>query len=532
MTMSADVVASDLVGRVGELARLTAFLDEAARAGAALLLAGEPGVGKTALLDAATDRAAARGIRVIRGGGVEYESEISFSGLHQLVGPLRAELARLPEPARGVLEVALGFGAGPTPADMAILNAAHALFVAAAREQPLLLVVDDVHVLDRASWCVISFLARRTCGHRLGVLAAVRTGIAELPYRLRLPELPLAPLPDPDAISLLSRRFTTLPRRVLVEVARQAQGNPLALLEFGALASAAHRPLAGHFELSRQLRRELGTPQRRRSLTAAAAAGDACAIHCRMLFEWAASRGLGRLESWAHLALTRAALGCSDFESAYTHASAITRPGELPPFHPEALWTAFDLVEAALNSGRPQEARRHAAALREAGVARISPRLALATKAVTAMTASPPEATRLFAEALALPGIEQWPFEVARTRLAYGEHLRRRTRRAEARTQLAAARELFERLGATPWAARAGAELRATGTRRTGESLTPQELEVAELAAAGLPTKEIAARLVISPRTVSAHLYRVFPKLGIRSRAALRDALTGQERTP
>ena len=79
--------------------------------------------------------------------------------------------------------------------------------------------------------------------------------------------------------------------------------------------------------------------------------------------------------------------------------------------------------------------------------------------------------------------------------------------------------------------ARASAELRATGTTRTsgsrvGDALTPQELGVAKLAAAGLSTKEIAARLVISPRTVSAHLYRLFPKLGITSRAALRDALT------
>ncbi len=910
---------SGLVGRANELAELAVFLDETAKDGAALILTGEPGVGKTALLNATTDRAAATGIRVIRGGGFEYESDTRFAGLHQLVYPLGAELALLREPARDVLEVALGFGTGPAPADIAVLNAALLLFAEAAHEQPLLLVVDDLHVLDRASWCVMSFVARRTGGHRIGVLAALRTGIPELTGHLRLPELPVAPLADVDAIRLLSHRFTSLPRRVITKVADQAQGNPLALLEFGALASAsgttssglvapgtgparevqalyaarvtrlpiatrellllaaldgsgevgvleeaggaewldalvpaerdhlvhatadghtvhfrhplvrsavveeatlerrraAHRRLAevlagqperradhlsmatttpdetvaqivetgarerlrrgdilgavarlrraaalsadrsngrrrlayaayigasvaGHLELSHQLMQELDDPGAGRSLTASAAAGylslmtdgdaetahkllveaidartagtgaeqedlstaiftlllvchysgrperwaalwqlvatlpntsasspislvrilqdvgsvpdellhdldeqlarlgevteadvvirtalaasyldrlsgcrqwltraiddardtgtvggalptlvmsalddlyagrwdaaqaaatevisagrdtgyhlitrvghyiaalvaahrgdsDACATHCWMLFEWAESRGLGRLGDWAHLALARDALGSSEFESAYEHASAITPPGELPPYNLEALWTAFDLVEAALYSGRPQEALKHAAAMRDARVDRISPRLALLTTAMTAMTSSPPEATRLFDVALTLPGIEQWPFEVARTRLAYGEHLRRQSLRAEARAQLSAAREHFERLGAAPWAARATAELRATGmTRaggvRAGDALTPQELEVAELAAAGMPTKQIAARLVISPRTVSTHLYRVFPKLGISSRAALRDALTDRRR--
>ncbi|MFB7555080.1 response regulator transcription factor [Streptomyces brevispora] len=96
--------------------------------------------------------------------------------------------------------------------------------------------------------------------------------------------------------------------------------------------------------------------------------------------------------------------------------------------------------------------------------------------------------------------------------------------------QLAAARGCFEELGARSWEARAAAELRATGMTRTGrgkagEALTPQELEVARLAATGLSNPQIASRLFLSPRTVSSHLYHVFPKLGITSRAELRDAL-------
>jgi DNA-binding CsgD family transcriptional regulator len=154
------------------------------------------------------------------------------------------------------------------------------------------------------------------------------------------------------------------------------------------------------------------------------------------------------------------------------------------------------------------------------------------TATMTAMTSAPTEMVRQFDAALTLPGIEQWPFDVARTHLAYGQCLRRLALKAEARSHLSAARDSFEQLGAARWKARAAAELRATGVTRfrggrRGSALTSQELEVAQLAAAGLSTKEIAARMVLSPRTVSAHLYRTFPKLGINSRAALRDALTG-----
>ncbi len=202
----------------------------------------------------------------------------------------------------------------------------------------------------------------------------------------------------------------------------------------------------------------------------------------------------------------------------------------LPPFNPEAVWSAPDLVEAAVHSGRHAEARRHADAVRDAGVGRLSSRFALSAATVTAMTSAPEVMAGCFEEALGLPGIEQWPFEVGRAHLAYGERLRRQGLNRDAREQLAAARSRFEELGARSWEARAAAELRATGMTRTargkaGASLTPQELEVARLAAAGLSNPQIASRLFLSPRTVSSHLYRVFPKLGITSRAALRDAL-------
>lgn len=111
-------------------------------------------------------------------------------------------------------------------------------------------------------------------------------------------------------------------------------------------------------------------------------------------------------------------------------------------------------------------------------------------------------------------------------------------RSPDAPAQLTAAFDTFQRLGAAPWAARAGSELRATGQTigRLGDSgpasLTPQQREIATLAAAGLTNKQIAERLFLSPRTVATHLHQVFPKLGITTRAALRDALAGQPPPP
>jgi DNA-binding CsgD family transcriptional regulator len=167
----------------------------------------------------------------------------------------------------------------------------------------------------------------------------------------------------------------------------------------------------------------------------------------------------------------------------------------------------------------------------EAKVASLSSRLALVVGGSAALAAHDDNALTLFQAALALPGIDRWQFDVARVRLAYGERLRRRRAMTDARVQLNAALDIFERLGARPWVDRATAELRATGQLkpRAGENvidrLTPQELEIVSLAATGLTNKQIAKRLFLSPRTIGGHLHRAFPKLGVSTRAALRDAL-------
>lgn len=161
----------------------------------------------------------------------------------------------------------------------------------------------------------------------------------------------------------------------------------------------------------------------------------------------------------------------------------------------------------------------------------LEARKALLAGAVAALAAPDEQAAKLFDAALADPGARWWPFDLARVHLLYGERLRRAREIIRSRYHLQLALAAFERLGAPAWADRAAAELAATGPTRqhqeTGarEPLTPQELQVAELAAAGLTNKEIAGRLYMSHRTVGAHLYRIFPKLDISSRAALRDAL-------
>ncbi|MFD0574948.1 helix-turn-helix transcriptional regulator [Dactylosporangium darangshiense] len=138
----------------------------------------------------------------------------------------------------------------------------------------------------------------------------------------------------------------------------------------------------------------------------------------------------------------------------------------------------------------------------------------------------------LFEAALSRPDAERWPWEHARIHLAYGQWLRRTRDTTRARLHLRAAIETFDRLRAQPWTQRARNELRATGVAGTATrpetrtaALTVQERQIAELAATGLTNKQIGERLFLSHRTVGAHLHRLYPKLGITSRAALRDAL-------
>jgi DNA-binding CsgD family transcriptional regulator len=246
---------------------------------------------------------------------------------------------------------------------------------------------------------------------------------------------------------------------------------------------------------------------------------------------WAAPRGVGMVQMFGRHARGLAALGRGDFEAAFAELAAVSPPGQLPAFSAYTLKLPLDLVEAAVRTNRRSVAEAHVAAMQQARLPLISPHLAVLTAGAAALCASGEQASALYEQALAVPGAQRWPFDLARVRLAYGEHLRRDRSMVAARTQLSAAVEVFERLGARPWVDRGVAELRATGQTRHREDhaelglLTPQEREIALLAASGLSNKQIGERLYLSHRTVGTHLYRAFPKLGVSSRAALRDAL-------
>ncbi|MFD4589016.1 LuxR C-terminal-related transcriptional regulator [Streptomyces sp. NPDC058434] len=267
-------------------------------------------------------------------------------------------------------------------------------------------------------------------------------------------------------------------------------------------------------------------------LAAARGEADQADATAERVIHWATRRKAFGAAHYAHHAAAMAALGRGDFADAYEHANAISPAGSLASHAPHALWATMDLVEAAVRTNRHKEAAAHVGAMREAGIAELSSRHALLTEASAALSASDDDqAIELFTLALAVPGAQRWTFDHARVQLAYGERLRRVRATTESRGPLAAALSAFQRLGAHPWTERAETELRAAGSakRRPGTSkphmLTPQELEIARLAASGLTNKQIAERLFLSHRTVGSHLYQIYPKLGITSRGMLRDAL-------
>ncbi|MET7511878.1 AAA family ATPase [Streptomyces sp. NPDC005480] len=906
-----------LIGRHQDLAFIRSFLHESVIQGAALLLTGEAGVGKTALLDALAEDAAQRGVRVLRAQGVQFEADISYAGLNQLLLPLFDEFRILDAGHRDALNVAVGIGDGPTPDRLLTSTAVLLLLRVISMETPLLVVVDDLPWLDRATTGVLGFIARRLVGSNVSFVAACRTGSDSFFESSGLTEHRLHPLDDVSAAELLALAHPDVSPGVRRRIVAEAHGNPLALVELptalsreqrtaltavpavlplserlqtmfvsrvvnlpaptrellllaaldgtgdlapieaaaagraiiddlapaeldrlvevstgtrrlsfrhpligsavvthattterrrahqaladaltgqserrawhlgeaamspdeevaallehaahlrirrgdalgavtaltraaglspapadksrrlaeaayigtdaggelvdasrllagareadptghdslhAAAASAfllinedgdivtAHRLLVGAIEngdhsydasdtalidalhslvllcsyggdpmlwepLFKALARltpapsdllwtvahtfadpartgprgldrldallarigddatqlvRIGTaavypdrlaevrdaslrlveqgrsgtaPVRRRlgalmhlsmdgyhsgrwdDATRLAAEGLAlCEQHGYRFFawelqyvqalvaaarggmetsdalisdmvRWAAPRGAHGARRFASHAKTLGALGRGDFEDAYRHALVVSPAGSLAPYVPLAMWCAMDLVEAAIRSGRTDEAAAHTAAMRQSAMADLSPRLSLLVLACEALTAPGDDAVELFDRALSPAEADKWPFDTARVRLFFGEHLRRRRATKEAREQLVTALESFEELGAAPWASRAATELRATGYAGPAIApvksafLTAQELQIATLAAKGLTNKQIAERLFLSHRTIGTHLYQIYPKLGISSRTALRDAL-------
>lgn len=910
-----------LCGRADELQLIDEFVDRLLREGTALVVLGDPGVGKTALLNAAADMASHAGMRVLRAAGTEFESDVPFSTLQRVLNPLRPTFAQLGASHSDALNVSLGLGDGSVPEQLVVSTATLAALRHAAIHRPVLVVVDDLPWVDRASARALGFVARRLAGCRLGLLAAARSDDRSILDHAGLPSLELRPLDNAAADVLLAIHFPNLAVRSRRDVAEAAKGNPLALLEFGAALSGpqrgarrslrpvlpqgrqlqglfasqverlpaacrqmllvlaldgsgdlrvlqgiqsegqfrrqlavvqgaglirvdasvdrvefrhplirgavvdlatdderrqAHVALAALFEddpdrqawhiseataapdeqvaaqlehaghrrlrrgdsvgavgaLTRAARLSPSPVERGRrlaeaafigadvtgdlrnvsallaaggqtgaehgaSLEAAAAAAfvlligdgdvdmahglllgaiehrlesgdtldaalpdalhtllrvcffggradlwepleralerlgrdapaevvlrakvqgnpvacaagalprldaaisglvnesdpsriiqiatagsfvdrlprcrqalwrlvrdgrtggavssaigamillgldgfwtgqwdesqelcdeaaDLCETHGYAMFvpaarhvlalmaaargdyprvlsltdamlDWAAPRRMRSVQVSAWHARALGALGRGDFEDAYQEAIKITPAGVLESHNPYVLWSALDLVEAAVRAGREREAVAHADALRDAGIGALSSRLALVEKGSAAIAAPDASAVTLFEEALAIPGIDRWPFDLARVHLAFGERLRRARATRQSRLHLNEAVQTFERLGAMAWSSKAVNILRASGQithsgrKQQPEPLTLRERRIAELAAAGLTNKEIGEQLFLSHRTVGGHLHRVFPKLGITSRAALRDALASR----
>ena len=246
------------------------------------------------------------------------------------------------------------------------------------------------------------------------------------------------------------------------------------------------------------------------------------------------NRRLPRIEHMTEVALGEMELARGNAERALAHLGEVAAAGLGPGDTLSRMQAVPSYVEASIRAGQPDLAVSAAASFGQWAAATGSPSgLALHAR-LLALLAPADAAGPQFAEALRLHLTAPPLFDRARTELLYGEWLRRRRERLRAREHLRAALDLFERLGASPWADRARAELRATGEtarpREPGltEQLTPRELQVARFIAAGASTRQAASQMFLSPRTIDAHLRNIYAKFGITSRTELRAADLGE----
>jgi DNA-binding CsgD family transcriptional regulator len=238
--------ATGLTGRAGERDALDRLVG-AIRVGESrvLVVRGDPGVGKSVLLDYLAGRASEAGCRITRAVGVQSEMELAFAGLHQLCAPLLDRGAHLPAPQANALQIALGAAAGPPPDPFLVGLAVLSLLSGAAGDRPLVCVIDDEQWLDQASAQALGFVARRLAADPVGLVFAAREPGAEL---AGLPELDVGGLSDEDARALLEAALAApLDARVRDLIVAETRGNPLALLELPRGLTPAE--LAGGFGL-------------------------------------------------------------------------------------------------------------------------------------------------------------------------------------------------------------------------------------------------------------------------------------------
>jgi DNA-binding CsgD family transcriptional regulator len=329
---------TELIGRRRERAVLDGLIAAVRRGESrALVLRGDAGIGKTALLDYLV--AAGSDLTVIRAVGVESEMELAYASLHQLVVSLLDHMQPIPTPQREALETVFGLGAGPAPDRFLVGLAVLSLLAEVVEDRPLLCVVDDAQWLDRASALTLAFVARRLLAERIGLVFAARVPGDEL---RGLPELQLPGLRANDARTLLSLAVPfPLDEGVRDRIVAETGGNPLGLLELprgltrmhltGGFAGCPHaQTLSGRIEESFRLRLD-GLPDATRLLLLVAAADP---VGDPLLLSRAADR-----------------LGIAVSAAADAEAEGLLRIGERVTFrHP--------LVRSAVYGGASLEERR------------------------------------------------------------------------------------------------------------------------------------------------------------------------------
>ena len=311
-----------LIGRRSEREALDRLLDDAlAGRSQVVVLRGEAGVGKSALLAYLSGRAT--GWHVAKADGVESEMELTYAGLHQLCAPMLDHLGRLPRPQRDALATVFGRGAGDAPDRFLVGLATLTLFAEFAEQQPLLCIVDDGQWFDRASAQILGFVARRLLAERIAIVCAARMGAGDGVFG-GLPEFSVHGLGDSEARALLlSNMPGPVDAAVCEQIVKESHGNPLALLELprtwdvarlaGGFGLPSSQPVAGRIEQSYVRRLRMLPPDTQLLVLTAAAEplGDRVMLHraARMLGIDVAAAGpardgglleLGRRVAFAH----------------------------------------------------------------------------------------------------------------------------------------------------------------------------------------------------------------------------------------
>jgi DNA-binding CsgD family transcriptional regulator len=417
-------IAGVLVGRRAERAQIRSLLAAARRGqSGALVLVGEAGVGKTALLE---DAASARGLRVLRARGVEAEAELPYAGLHTLLRPVLGLVPALPPPQREALGAALALDAARPAEPLAVCAATLVLLAAAAEDEPLLVLVDDAQWLDAESARAVGFAARRLADEGVAMLLAVRADEASSIATDDLEALPLAGLDAHDATELLG---DGVPATVARRLAAATNGNPLALLELGRGLTPAQlrgaepvgEPVAAGTAVQRAFGRRLDAlpPGARALVLVAAAAGQRDDVATLL----AAAGRLGSSRDDLAAAERATVLHVEDGRVAFRHplVRAAAYAGAAPPdlraahaavaaeldgeAHPDE--QAWHLALAAAGHDEEAAAAIEAAGLRALGRSRSAAQRAL-TRAAALSPPGPDRTRRLLAAAEAATAAGAW----------------------------------------------------------------------------------------------------------------------------